>query len=250
MKRFASTLNCFDWMETTMRLPRPLHRTPSALLQTNLELPAHSRTRLLQGAGEAFFFYTNDRACRSDWRASLSLHVSCPIELHYPASPTLSRLGDLTGWSDTPSVDSSLDTRHNDAINPVDDWSIYSSTHLDPDPSTATVSARAGRAAKHKHTFVSCCAEHCEQTFLRKDHLTQHIRNKHQDLDTTFCCPIDGCTNRSLSLLQLLEYMQQPGHKRDVHFTPIKNAAEKPKCACGDGLIVSGRCKACGFHLA
>jgi hypothetical protein len=197
-----------------------------------------------------FFFYTNDRACRSDWRASLSLHVSCPIELHYPASPTLSRLGDLTGWSDTPSVDSSLDTRHNDAINPVDDWSIYSSTHLDPDPSTATVSARAGRAAKHKHTFVSCCAEHCEQTFLRKDHLTQHIRNKHQDLDTTFCCPIDGCTNRSLSLLQLLEYMQQPGHKRDVHFTPIKNAAEKPKCACGDGLIVSGRCKACGFHLA
>jgi transcription elongation factor Elf1 len=241
MKRFASTLNCFDWMATTM---------PSALLETNSELPAHSRTRLLQGAGEAFFFLDTNVSvilARSNWRASLSL--SCPIELYYPASPTSSRLGDLTGRDDTPSVDSSLDTRHNDAINPVDDWSRYSSTHLDPDPSTATVPAGAGRAAKHKHTFVSCCAEHCEQTFLRKDHLTQHIRNKHQNLDTTFSCPIDGCTNHSLSLLQLLEHMQQPGHKRDVHFTPIKNAVEKPKCSCGDGLIISGRCKACGFHL-
>jgi hypothetical protein len=44
--------------------------------------------------------------------------------------------------------------------------------------------------------------------------------------------------------------MQQSGHKADVHFTSIKNVAEKPKCFCGDGLIISGRCKACGFHFA
>jgi hypothetical protein len=180
--------------------------------------------------------------------------------LGHPAALTPSRLGDKTnpcspldrscGWNDAPSADSSLHSSRVNAGGLVDNWSRHSFTNHRSDPSTATVPPGSRRATKHKPTLVSCNAERCEQTFLRKDHLTQHIRNKHQDNDTKFRCPIYGCTDHSFSLLQLFEHMQQCGHKRDVHFTPIKNAVEKPKCSCGDGLLISGRCKACDPHLA
>jgi hypothetical protein len=158
-------------------------------------------------------------------------------------------LDDSPGWSDAPSVDFPPYTPHNNATSPGDSWSKCSLTPHEVDPSPATVPLEPTRATKHKHTLVSCCAERCEQTFLRKDHLTQHIRNKHQGLDTNFCCPIYGCSDHSFSLHQLFEHMKQDGHQRDVHFNSIKNAAHTPKCSCGDGLIISGRCRACGFHI-
>jgi transcription elongation factor Elf1 len=121
-----------------------------------------------------------------------------------PAPLTASRLrGDATHCSP-------LD---NNAASPVDNWFTYSFTHDGLDPSISIDPVEATCASRHKCTFVSCCAEQCEQTFLRKDHLTQHIRNKHQDLDTKFCCPIYGCTDHSFSLLRLFEHMQQFGHR-------------------------------------
>lgn len=101
------------------------------------------------------------------------------------------------------------------------------------------------RTSKHKTTFLACCAEYCDQTFFRKDHLTQHFRNKHQKSDTKFYCPVGGCANHCFNLHELFEHMKQAGHQRDVHFSSIKNATEKPKCPCGDGLVVFGVCKAC-----
>jgi hypothetical protein len=250
MKRFASTLKCFDCIATRIRLLHPLRRVHSALVKTTSELPADPRTRLLQGAGEAFFFLTFanigclllPRPRRHNDSASLMIGRHGSVN-------TLGRSSNgLPLWSDAPGVDSSLATQYNNATRLGDTWSKYSLTPHEVDPSPVTIPAGLRRAAKHKYTLVSCCAEHCEQTFLRKDHLTQHIRNKHQDLDSKFRCPVYGCADRSIHLHDLLIHMKQAGHQGDMHFTSIKNAAEKPKCACGDGLIISDRCKACGFQ--
>jgi hypothetical protein len=54
--RLVSTLKCFDWIASTMRLLRPLRWKRSTLLVIASDLPAHSLTELLQGAGEAAFF--------------------------------------------------------------------------------------------------------------------------------------------------------------------------------------------------
>jgi hypothetical protein len=166
--------------------------------------------RLLQGAGEAFFFYPS---LITSLRATLPQPPpEDPNSIEYPS-------------------------QHR-----------YLTQHQ-RGPSTTTVLAKPKHSSKHKTTFIVCCAALCDQTFFRKDHLTQHMRNRHQKSNADFHCPVGGCTNRLLSLDELFMHMKQSSHQGDVHFTSIKNAAEKPKCSCGDGLIISGRCKACGFHL-
>jgi hypothetical protein len=122
-------------------------------------------------------------------------------------------------------------------------------THYQRTEATTNHTLLFNSISRHKETLVTCCAVTCGKVCSRKDHLTQHIRNKHQRLDTKFHCPIAGCTNLLFSLDELFEHMKHVSHKGDVHFSSIKNAAQTPKCSCGDGLIISGRCKACGFHL-
>jgi hypothetical protein len=228
-----------------MWLPRPVLWMRWALLETSSELPARSRTRLLQGAGEAFFFYSSLMTCsvnlvedQSETLGRDDTNGNVPCSTHDPPEQSNTAIACL------------LRTYGHDAINHTTVYRSNNFTTYDRlGMNAATFPTAHNRPSRHKETFIMCCAVSCDKVFFRKDHLTQHIRNKHQRLDTKFHCPNAGCANRSFSLDELFEHMKQASHKKDVRFTSIKNAAEKSKCACGDGLIISGRCKACGYHL-
>jgi hypothetical protein len=97
-----------------------------------------------------------------------------------------------------------------------------------------------------KHLDLECCAidsGHKPKTG-RKDHLSQHIRNKHQSPDSKFRCPVNKCPATHLSLTELDLHMKLAGHLVTCS-SAIAAAANNPKCICKRGLIVGNRCQAC-----
>lgn len=106
-----------------------------------------------------------------------------------------------------------------------------------------------------KYDGLKCCAINCKFGVdkpkpMRKDKLTQHIRDVHQGLDAKFQCIIAECPFRDMSIKDLIVHLRDAGLRDDVRFSALVSAAEKPKCACGSGLVVRGECKACGFIYA
>jgi hypothetical protein len=92
---------------------------------------------------------------------------------------------------------------------------------------------------------VGCKFGHGDSKPIRKDKLTQHIRDMHQGRGAKFRCLIVECPVDSLSLKELIFHLEDTGLYNDVRFSALVAAAERPKCVCGEGLVIHGRCKAC-----
>jgi transcription elongation factor Elf1 len=97
-----------------------------------------------------------------------------------------------------------------------------------------------------KHYDLKCCAVDCgyKPKTGRKDHLSQHIRNKHQAFDSKFRCPFIECPTTNLSLGELDMHMKLSGHWVTCS-SAVAAAANHPKCTCKRGLIVGNMCQAC-----
>lgn len=101
-----------------------------------------------------------------------------------------------------------------------------------------------------KYDGLNCCAIGCRfghegSKPMRKDKLTQHIRDVHQGPDVRFQCFFAECNSDGLSLKDIIVHLQDVGLGNDVRFSALVAAADKPKCACGKGLVIHGRCKVC-----
>lgn len=144
------------------------------------------------------------------------------------------------GESQSPSVHPHH-TSPSDCISYCEDQPNQASRHHLGKANNATTPATTKRSTRHKSTFVSCCATNCNETFLRKDHLTQHIRNKHMP-SGIFRCPVQNCSHQPSTLEVLFQHMcNAVKHREDPHFGPVKNAFHNGKCA-GCGLVKGCKC--------
>lgn len=123
-------------------------------------------------------------------------------------------------------------------------------------PTYAGISASSKDHSRHVMGKYPCCAGDCNHSASRKDHLTQHIRNVHQQRDERFFCP--ACFRHPLLISQLIDHLRHTAHTKPSQLSALVTAAEKRKCdywfgngrRCG-GLVdvtTGERSKPCSFH--